>query len=207
MKQQLLLTLLALTFCTGFAQEKVIWVRLDVPQPAGIPLAYSTRFDVEKDTLVVALDDTLAYLADLTLGEDPVAGPDCFVPEYKLVYRDFTYIFSLYCGKVITYQNYSPYLTSNKRIANTFEVTDELYRFLNALSVKYFQNRKGSPMLLRQVQTGDPVVDPPKGGELPPLPDEDTELPDPEFEPTSDKPLLPEVEEPSPKDDDGAAHE
>jgi hypothetical protein len=202
-KAVFLWTSLALLALTGHAQmaNQVIWVRLDVTEVSGIPLAFTRLFDAEKQTLTFGQEDTLAFLSDLTLLEDTLMGPDCFVPEYKLIYRDHTYVISLYCGKIVSYANSAPFTPSNKLLANPLPFTESLYAYLRKLAKTSFSTRKASPFLIAQVQAGDPLND--LLGELPSLPDEDLPAVDLDMELPMDRPLLPVVEETGPKDDDG----
>lgn len=119
-------------------EEKVIFVDLDVKQPTDAPKAYTTAFDRKKVEVPLSEEDPIFMLEDYTMVEDPLEGPDCFMPEMKFIFNRYTYVFSLYCTAVQKYTNSAPYTPSSKRVQSDIEVTESVLRYLQTARKKYF---------------------------------------------------------------------
>jgi hypothetical protein len=119
-------------------EDKVILVDLDVKQPNDAAKAYSSAFDRKKVEVPLTDEDPIFMLEDYTMAEDPLEGPDCFMPEMKFIFNRFTYVFSLYCTAVQKYSNSAPYTPSSKRVTSDIEVTESVLRYLQAARTKYF---------------------------------------------------------------------
>lgn len=122
----------------AIVEEKVILVDLDVKVPTDAPKAYSNAFDRKKVELPLTDEDPIFMLEDYTMAEDPLEGPDCFVPEMKFIFNRYTYVFSLYCTAVQKYSNSAPYTPSGKRVQSDIEVTESVLNYLQAARKKYF---------------------------------------------------------------------
>lgn len=122
------------------AQEdlKVILVDLKVKTPADAPKCYGPTFDSKKVEIPLDIDDPLNTLEDFALSEDPLEGPDCFMPELKVIFREYTYIFSMYCTSVRKYGNSAPYIPSAKALKPDVEMTESVVELLDDLRKKYF---------------------------------------------------------------------
>lgn len=118
--------------------EKVILVDLDVKTPQDAPKAYSTKFDRKRIELDVPYDDKILTLEDYSLAEDALEGPDCFFPQLKMIFRTDTYVFSLYCTRVIRYKNQSPYVPSGKRTQSDIKVTQSVLSLLQDTYKEHF---------------------------------------------------------------------
>lgn len=139
------------------AQERVYLVWLEVQRPSDVAHCYTERYDRQRVALTVDYSDPLMDLADYGFAEDEMEGPDCFLPELKLIYRQHTYIVSLYCTKVIKYQNASPYTPSNRRVRSDIMMTESIYDYLNDLRVEHFGRQVLASGLRDQVTTGEPL--------------------------------------------------
>ena len=120
------------------ATEKVIVVQLDVQFPAQSEKCYTSSFDKKKIELNVAFDDTINFLPDFIFEEDAIEGPDCFMPQMKLIFKDYTYVVSLYCTSVLKYKNSAPYIPSASKLSNDLEITESVLTYLKKLHSKYF---------------------------------------------------------------------
>lgn len=151
---------LLFTCGTSVAQstsERVYLVWLEVQRPSDVAHCYTERYDRQRVALDITYQDPLSDLADYSFAEDEMEGPDCFLPELKLIYKNYTYIVSLYCTKMIKYQNASPYTPSNRRIRSDVLVTESIYEYLNDLRVEHFGRQTLASGLLQQVTTGEPL--------------------------------------------------
>ena len=119
-------------------EEKVIFVDLDVKQPTDAPKAYTNAFDRKQVEVPLSEEDPIYMLEDYTMVEDPLEGPDCFMPEMKFIFNRYTYVFSLYCTAVQKYTNSAPYTPSSKRVQSDIEVTESVLRYLQTARKKYF---------------------------------------------------------------------
>lgn len=139
------------------SDDRVWLVLLQVERPADVAHCYTERFD--RGRIALSYDDTdpLADLSDYAFAEDPMIGPDCFIPELKLIYRNYTYIVSLYCTKVIKYQNAAPYTPSNRRVRSDLEMTESVYQYLDDLRREHFGDNAVATGLLQQVVTSEPL--------------------------------------------------
>jgi hypothetical protein len=122
------------------AQEelKVILVDLKVKTPADAGKCYGNTFDSKRVELSLDVDDPLNTLEDFAMMEDPLEGPDCFMPELKVIFREYTYIFSMYCTSVKKYGNSAPFIPSAKALRPDVEMTESVVELLDELRKKYF---------------------------------------------------------------------
>lgn len=143
----LLLTVLGLTLLapgpSSNAPEaefdlKVILVDLNVKKPEDAPKCYTPQFDSKRVELSLDIDDPLNTLEDFAMTEDPLEGPDCFMPELKVIFREYTYVFSMYCTAVKKYGNSAPYITSSKALRPDIEMTESVVELLDELRKKHF---------------------------------------------------------------------
>lgn len=130
---------------TGTAQlpppedlEKVILVDVDISTTADAAKCYAPTFDKKRVEVQVEFDDPLNNLTDFVMESDPIESADCFLPEMKIIYTDYTYVISLYCGSVVKYKNSAAYTPSNLKVANDLEVTEELLQYLRNKHKQYF---------------------------------------------------------------------
>ncbi|WNJ20939.1 hypothetical protein [Pontibacter sp. G13] len=205
------LTLCTLSLCTLMAQpqatepemEQAFLVLLNVTKPADIPKCYTTQFDVDRVKLTFSVEDTINNLPDYILFEEALPAPECFIPDLKVIYRDHTYVVSLYCSRVMKYVNASPYTPSEKRVSSDFIMTDGSLDYLRRMKMHYFEGLKASDDLIARAVTAVPVKELKDNGEtLNWLIEEDIESEDEdesalEVSPTR---ILPEEEDPENED-------
>ncbi len=120
--------------------EKIILVDLNVESPKDAAKAFSSQFDRERVVVDLPYDDPLFTLEDYALAEDALDGPDCFLPQLKMIFREDTYIFSMYCTSVVRYRNTAPYKTSSKLARSDIKVTESVLDFLQDTHKKYFDS-------------------------------------------------------------------
>lgn len=118
--------------------QKVILVNVEVDSPRDAAKAYSSQFDKERVEIDVPYDDPFFTLEDYSFAEDALEGPDCFMPQLKLIFREDTYVFSLYCTSVVRYRNQAPFKTSSKTARSDIKVTESVLDFLQSTHKKYF---------------------------------------------------------------------
>lgn len=137
--------------------DRMYLVLIEVEKPADIALCYTTGFDKKRVKIDFAFEDTINYLSDFIYEEEPLYGPECFVPEMKLIFQRYTYVVSLYCTTAIKYKNSAPYTTSSVRIKNDLIFTQSVYQYLNKLKTVHFSNKTPNKALLDKVVTSDPL--------------------------------------------------
>lgn len=137
--------------------DRVYLVRLDPQKPGDIARCYTDLFDKGKVELIYAFEDSINYLSDIIYEEEAIYGPECFVPDLKLVFRQYTYVLSTYCSKVIKYKNASPYVPSSTRIKNDLVFTPSVLEFIKRLKKKHFGQVGHNEVLISQVITGEPL--------------------------------------------------
>jgi hypothetical protein len=140
-------------------QSKVYLILLDVESQIDISLCYSKKFDKEFVKIEFAYEDSINQLDEMVYLEDPLTGPECFVPEIKLVYKYHTYVISLHCSKVIKYRNQTPWFTSPQRLKNDLILTPSVYHYLNRLRIEHFGPGAANEEFLKNVATSDPLED------------------------------------------------
>ncbi|MCB9235327.1 MAG: hypothetical protein H6581_26975 [Bacteroidia bacterium] len=118
--------------------DKVIVVDLKVPGPQEAEKCYLSVYDKGRVELNIDIDDTLNTLPDFIFEEDPLEGPNCFMPEMKLIYKEYTYVISLYCTKVKKYKNSSAYTPSNQQIKNDLAITESVLDYLEKIRKTHF---------------------------------------------------------------------
>lgn len=185
--------------------SKVYLVLMDLEADIDLTFLYSKKYDKKFVTIEYAVDDSINNLDDFSYYESPLAGPECFVPEIKLVYESHTYVISLYCAKVVKYRNKTPWFTSQQRLKNDLLLTPRMVTYLDKLRSQHFGAEAKNQSFLNGVATGETVEElQDNGSELEWLFNEDLledegDEADLEFE--EDR-VLPDEEEPE-YDDDG----
>ncbi len=139
--------------------DRMFLVLVEVEKPADIPLCYTSNFDKKRVRIDFAFEDTINYLADFVYEEEPLYGPDCFVPEMKLIFQHYTYVVSLYCTAAIKYKNSAPYTPSSTRMKNDLVFTESVYQYLGRLKIVHFSGKAPNQALLDKVVTSDPLED------------------------------------------------
>ena len=120
---------------------KVILVDLAVKTPSDAPKCFSNQFDRKRVEVMVDIDDPLYTMEDFALSEDPLEGPGCFMPEMKVIFRQYTYVFSMYCTAVVKYRNSAPYVPSGKKLRPDIEMTESVVELLDGTRKKYFDSK------------------------------------------------------------------
>lgn len=138
-------------------EETVYLVLLDLKSPEDVAKCYTDKFDKKKVKLHYAEEDTLNLLDEFSYDEEPLTRLDCFVPDLKLVFRDYTYVISLYCTTSLKYRNNSPFIPSKERIPNDLVFTSSLHIYLRQLRARYFGKKEPNKALLNRIITGDPL--------------------------------------------------
>lgn len=133
-------------------EEKVILVDLQVESPKDAGRCYSSQFDQKRIELPLKVDDPLYTLDDYSLGEESLEGPGCFMPEMKFIFRTSTYVFSLYCTKVVKYKNSAPYTPSSRTVKSDIRITPSVLDVLEEIQEKHFQ-RKFNPEVAQRFVT------------------------------------------------------
>ncbi|MFK7924753.1 MAG: hypothetical protein AB8H47_22535 [Bacteroidia bacterium] len=186
--------------------SKVYLVLMDLEADIDVTFLYSKKYDKKFASIEYAVDDSINNLDDFSYYEPPLAGPECFIPEIKLVYESHTYVISLYCAKVIKYRNKTPWFTSQQRLKNDLLLTPRMVTYLDNLRIKHFGSEATNQEFLKGVATGQVVEElQDNGAELDWLFNEDMlddadDESDLEFE---EERILPEEEDPEYDDDDG----
>lgn len=140
-------------------QSKVYLVLMDLESGMDVSMCYSKRFDKELAKIEFVYEDTINQLEEMSDLEEALTGPECFVPEIKLVYKYYTYVISLHCSKVIKYRNQTPWFTSPTRLKNDLILTPSVYTYLNRLRVQYFGPDATNEEQLKGMATIDPLDD------------------------------------------------
>lgn len=152
--------LVSLCFSPLIAQfeddDHAFLVLIDLEKKEDIALSYTNKFDKKKFKLEFNLNDTLRGLEEFAYEEDALLGPECFVPEIKLVYRYYTHVISLHCTKAITFKNESPFLATAEILPNHLVITPSVHSYLSRLKQSYFGRKNPNQALMDQIFT-DPL--------------------------------------------------
>lgn len=132
--------------------EKVILVDVEVTNLADAKKCYLPSFDKKTVELNLSLDDPINYLSDFVLEEEALEGPDCFFPDMKIIFREYTYVVSLYCTSVIKYANAKPYTPSNRVAQNDLQFTESVLDLLSEMRQKYFGTKVNSSLAQKFVK-------------------------------------------------------
>ena len=139
-----------------FETDKVYLTLLKVEKAADIARCYTMDFDQQKTEIAFAIEDTINSLPDFIYEEDPLIGPDCFVPDMKLIFRNHTYVISLYCSKVIKYHNEEPFTPTPTRVKNDLIITESVLNYFKQLKKEHFQIETPDQELIDKVITSEP---------------------------------------------------
>ncbi len=122
-----------------------------------VPLCYSTQYDVGKIKIPFELEDTINRLDEFSLLEDPLNSPECFVPEMKLIFKNYTYVLSMYCTTVKMFKNLEPYIPSANQIKPDMVFTESVYSYLYKLKRKHFKTLTIDPSVMAKIKVDYPV--------------------------------------------------
>lgn len=140
--------------------RKMFFVLLKIEKPSDIAYCYTLDHDVKSVGIEYAYEDTMDVLREFVFEEDALEGPDCFVPDIKMIFEKHTYIMSLYCSKVLKYHNSLPYTPSNKRVENDLALTENLVEYLGRLKRKHFNmGTYDFPVKNTVINASEPIVE------------------------------------------------
>ncbi len=77
--------------------------------------------------------------ADDTKDEEDPPISQCFLPQIKLITDRYTFVVSLGCGNIITFQNKVPFTPSPTRVQNPFDFSDDFRYFIEKLIEKHLK--------------------------------------------------------------------
>lgn len=121
--------------------QQVRVVELD-PTLGLSPRAYAEgKGELKKFDLSVDGSSPLTALPQFVDRETPVLETNCFYPDLKLVYRDYTYVVSTHCASIYKFRNLKPWETSRYPLADDFIYTESLVRYFHTLRDSLFGNR------------------------------------------------------------------
>ena len=139
--------------------DKMYLVLLDIKTPEDIVRCYTKDFDRQHVQIIYEYEDKINYLADFIDEEEPLYGPDCFIPELKLVFEHYTYVVSLYCSAAVKYKNSSPYTPSSSRMKNDLIFTASVADYLTELKTQYFGYVSLDPQLIAKLSKVESLDD------------------------------------------------
>ncbi|MFN0203343.1 MAG: hypothetical protein ACKVTZ_17585 [Bacteroidia bacterium] len=157
---------------TASQDEKphMFFVALDVTEEKDIPIVFSNKCDKERVKIYLDQDKVIDNLSDLSDSEDEMQGPECFLPELKLIYKNHTYAVSMHCTTIKMYRNSAPYTPSATLLRSDVEMTQSVYYYLLKLKKQHYPNLKPNAALLAKLLPTIPLVEA-KG-----VKDDDTDL-------------------------------
>jgi hypothetical protein len=118
--------------------QKIILVDVSIPAATDAKKCYLNTYDTRRVEVNVEIDDPLVNLADFELEEDPIESGNCYLPELKIIYSDYTYVISLYCACIQKYQNSAPYTPGQTTMPCDIQVTESMISYLQSVHKKYF---------------------------------------------------------------------
>ena len=97
--------------------------------------------DLKSWDLSIDSQSPLANLPQFVDREAPILEVECFYPDLKLIYRDYTYLISTHCGVIHKYRNLKPWQPSRYPLADDFIFTESLVRYFHTLRDSLFGGR------------------------------------------------------------------
>lgn len=133
-------------------------ISMQVTDLKQVPLCYSGQNDIARVKIPFTTEDTINRLEDFALTEDELNSPDCFVPEMKMIFKNYTYVISMYCTTVKMFKNSAPYTPSATQLKTDFAFTQSVYMYLNKLKKKHFKDLKIDPNVMAKIKLEKAVV-------------------------------------------------
>lgn len=133
-------------------------ISMQVTDLKQVPLCYSAQSDLTRVKIPFTIEDTINRLEDFALTEDELNSPDCFVPEMKMIFKNYTYVISMYCTTVKMFKNSAPYTPSATQLKTDFTFTESVYMYLNKLKKKHFKDLKIHPDVMSKIKLEKAVV-------------------------------------------------
>jgi len=143
----------------GTPDEKpyMFLIGLDVADMKDVPICYTTKCDKDRIKIYLDQDENIDNLTVLSSSEDDMKGPEGFIPEIKLVYKNYTYVVSMYCTSIKMYKNETPYTPSATEMKSDLEMTSSVYAYLYRLKKQYFPNLKPNPAMVAKIKVNAPL--------------------------------------------------
>lgn len=133
-------------------------ISMQVTDLKQVPLCYSGQNDLTRVKIPFTTEDTINRLEDFALTEDELNSPDCFVPEMKMIFKNYTYVVSMYCTTVKMFKNSAPYTPSATQLKTDFAFTQSVYMYLNKLKKKHFKDLKIDATVMSKIKLEKAVV-------------------------------------------------
>jgi hypothetical protein len=140
--------------------DSVFLVSMAFKPGDSVEKVFTNRYDVKRALMTYTFEDSIYNLEDVAFGEDPIEGPDCFIPELKLAFKYYTYVISLYCTSVRKYKNSAPYRASSVRMKNDLPITQTVYDYLIVLRDSKLGKSALAASTIAQMVKTDEIEDP-----------------------------------------------
>jgi hypothetical protein len=157
-----LLGLCLLTSVPAFAQDKIIFVQIDPTVDLDDEDMWEASNETARKDVALANAALIANPAGIQGQAFRAAG--CFWPDYKLIYKDFTYVISTLCTQSMKFKNIAPYTPGEQQLPSDFRFTPQVLDFIdrtvrasfNMQYTEYFNNLQTTGERLSSTQVGGP---------------------------------------------------
>ncbi len=121
------------------ANDHVILVQLELNEKLLLP-SYWNSYEIENKRIMLHLsdDEPLADIEAIEDEEDNSYTTNCFIPNLKLIYKDFTYLISSLCNKVRKFENIRPFEMGEKELPCSLTYSADLSRSLEKYQAIFF---------------------------------------------------------------------
>ncbi|MCZ2355511.1 MAG: hypothetical protein LC115_02295, partial [Bacteroidia bacterium] len=126
---------------TAGGQERVILVQINQYTKPHRYDCWMPKHELKKVTIFVNDDDVLGSIGDDDNDDDDDEQYNelgCMVPTLKVIFKDYTYVFSTYCTASLKFKNSSPYIPSGISVPTDFIYNANTLSYLEKLQLKHF---------------------------------------------------------------------
>lgn len=120
--------------------RKVIVVQMDPSAQIPADKCWESAWDGKSKVLERAASDTIFDLERFMERGDLLFEGHCFIPQLRIIYREYTYVLSYVCARGKRYLNAKPYVASAREVPMDFVFTAQLFAYLDRLQIQYFHN-------------------------------------------------------------------
>lgn len=121
--------------------DQVILVQLELNEKLLVP-SYWNSIEIENKRILLHLsdEDPLVDIESIEEDndEDTKNSLNCFIPNVKLIYKDYTYLLSSLCNKVKKFENIQPFVASDKELPCSLTYSNGLSREIEKYKAIFF---------------------------------------------------------------------
>lgn len=141
------------------AQSKVILVQIDPTLELEPEDSYGSENEVARHEMDLSNHPELRNPTQRPSGQGVYRDAGCFLADYKLIYRDVTYVLSTYCTSSLKFKNDAPFQPGPTQLPSDLVISDGLLDAVEKTGRRVFTKNFASYFEQQQLMEGDLGLD------------------------------------------------